>query len=52
MQDAPSLTPHRTYPKQTGIKPIPLDWGASEPLQRGPIVVSRYSSTIRRRNGM
>ncbi|KAJ0117654.1 GTP cyclohydrolase II [Diaporthe amygdali] len=39
-----------TYPKQTGIKPIPLDWGASEPLQRGPIVVSRYSSTIRRRN--
>ncbi|KKY32979.1 putative gtp cyclohydrolase ii [Diaporthe ampelina] len=39
-----------TYPKQTGIKPIPLKWGAPEPTERGPIVVSRYSSTIRRRN--
>lgn len=45
------LTPYRTYPKQTGIKPIPLNWGAPEPHERGPIVVSRYSNTIRRRNG-
>lgn len=45
------LTPYRTYPKQTGIKPIPLNWGAPEPQERGPIVVSRYSNTIRRRNG-
>ncbi|KAK7708484.1 Uracil-regulated protein 1 [Diaporthe eres] len=41
-----------TYPKQTGIKPIPLNWGAPEPAERGPIVVSRYSSTIRRRNAI
>ncbi|KAL2281430.1 hypothetical protein FJTKL_11599 [Diaporthe vaccinii] len=41
-----------TYPKQTGIKPIPLNWGAPEPTERGPIVVSRYSSTIRRRNAI
>lgn len=41
----------RTYPKQIGIKPFLMKWGASEPIERGPIVVSRYSSTIRRRNG-
>lgn len=28
-----------------------MNWGAPEPLERGPIVVSRYSTTIRRRNG-
>lgn len=50
-QGSARLTPYRTYPKQTGIKPIPLNWGAPEPTERGPIVVSRYSSTIRRRNG-
>lgn len=41
-----------TYPKQTGIKPIPLNWGAAEPTERGPVVVSRYSSTIRKRNAI
>ncbi|KAF3760222.1 putative GTP cyclohydrolase II [Cryphonectria parasitica EP155] len=41
-----------TYPKQIGIKPFPMKWGAAEPLERGPIVVSRYSSTIRRRNAI
>ncbi|KAI8659292.1 Uracil-regulated protein 1 [Fusarium sp. Ph1] len=40
-----------TYPKQIGIKPLPMDWGNSDPLKRGPIVVSRAASTIRRRNG-
>ncbi|PSS02426.1 GTP cyclohydrolase II [Coniella lustricola] len=39
-----------TYPKQIGIKPYPMQWGAPEPVARGPIVVSRYSSTIRKRN--
>ncbi|KAI1180931.1 GTP cyclohydrolase N terminal-domain-containing protein [Nemania sp. FL0916] len=39
-----------TYPKQIGINPIPLNWGASGP-ERGPVVVSRSSSTIRKRNG-
>ncbi|EEU44602.1 uncharacterized protein NECHADRAFT_105227 [Fusarium vanettenii 77-13-4] len=39
-----------TYPKQIGIKPLPMDWGNSDPSKRGPIVVSRAASTIRRRN--
>ncbi|KAI1129457.1 GTP cyclohydrolase N terminal-domain-containing protein [Nemania abortiva] len=38
-----------TYPKQIGINPIPLTWGAPGP-ERGPVVVSRSSSTIRKRN--
>ncbi|KAJ4424617.1 Uracil-regulated protein 1 [Gnomoniopsis sp. IMI 355080] len=41
-----------TYPKQIGIKPFPMKWGAYEPKERGPIVVSRYASTIRRRNAL
>ncbi|KAM0435045.1 hypothetical protein ACHAPT_003134 [Fusarium lateritium] len=41
-----------TYPKQIGIKPLPMDWGNSDPLKRGPIVVSRAASTIRRRNAV
>ncbi|KAI1339021.1 putative GTP cyclohydrolase II [Xylariaceae sp. FL0016] len=40
-----------TYPKQIGINPIPLDWGAPAP-ERGPVVVSRSSSTIRKRNAI
>ncbi|KAI6090828.1 putative GTP cyclohydrolase II [Hypoxylon rubiginosum] len=41
-----------TYPKQIGINPIPLHWGAPDPSDRGPVVVSRSSSTIRRRNAI
>ncbi|KAL2140610.1 hypothetical protein VTI28DRAFT_3574 [Corynascus sepedonium] len=41
-----------TYPKQIGIKPLPLDWGAADPLQRGPVAVSRSPSTIGRRNAI
>lgn len=41
-----------TYPKQIGINPIPMNWGASDAAKRGPIVVSRSSSTIRRRNAI
>ncbi|KAK0759314.1 hypothetical protein N5P37_008200 [Trichoderma harzianum] len=40
-----------TYPKQIGIDPLQMDWGNPDPLQRGPVVVSRAASTIRRRNG-
>lgn len=40
-----------TYPGQSGIDPIPLDWGNSEPMKRGPVVVSRHQNTVRRRNG-
>jgi hypothetical protein len=41
-----------TYPKQNGIHPLPLDWGAPDAARRGPVVVSRSSSTIRRRNAI
>ncbi|KAK7910996.1 hypothetical protein PG985_013477 [Apiospora marii] len=41
-----------TYPKQIGINPIPLNWGAADPKERGPVVVSRASSTIGKRNAV
>ncbi|OAA56988.1 GTP cyclohydrolase [Niveomyces insectorum RCEF 264] len=41
-----------TYPKQIGINPFPMNWGAKDPLERGPVVVSRAASTIRRRNAI
>jgi hypothetical protein len=41
-----------TYPKQIGIKPLPLEWGAADPLQRGPVTVSRIPSTIGKRNSI
>ncbi|KAI2641799.1 putative GTP cyclohydrolase II [Hypomontagnella submonticulosa] len=41
-----------TYPKQIGINPLPLQWGVPDPTTRGPVVVSRSSSTIRRRNAI
>lgn len=40
-----------TYPGQSGIDPLLLNWGHRDPMQRGPVVVSRSQSTIRRRNG-
>lgn len=41
-----------TYPGQSGIDPIPLSWGSPDPMKRGPVVVSRMQSTIRRRNAI
>lgn len=41
-----------TYPGQSGIDPIPLDWGNGDPAKRGPVVVSRLQHTIRRRNAI
>ncbi|KAI9721430.1 MAG: putative GTP cyclohydrolase [Candelaria pacifica] len=41
-----------TYPGQAGIDPIILNWGHKDPAQRGPVVVTRSQSTLRRRNGM
>ena len=40
-----------TYPGQAGIDPLVMNWGHKDPMQRGPVVVSRNKSTIRRRNG-
>lgn len=41
-----------TYPGQSGIDPIPLEWGEADPGKRGPVVVSRHHNTIRRRNAI
>lgn len=41
-----------TYPGQVGIHPIPLKWGAATAEERGPVVVSRYPSTIKLRNAI
>ena len=40
-----------SYPGQAGVDPLPMEWGAKDPNARGPVVVSRHPSTIRRRNG-
>lgn len=40
-----------TYPGQSGIHPVAINWGHADPIQRGPVLVSRNQSTIRRRNG-
>ena len=41
-----------TYPGQSGIDPLPMSWGDKDPAKRGPVVVSRQQSTIRRRNAI
>ena len=40
-----------TYPGQSGIDPVVMNWGEKDPAKRGPVVVARSPSTIRRRNG-
>ncbi|KAF3894065.1 Uracil-regulated protein 1 [Trichophyton interdigitale] len=41
-----------TYPGQSGIDPIKMDWGNIDPKARGPVVVSRQYDTVRRRNAI
>ena len=41
-----------TYPGQATVDPIPVNWGESDPVKRGPIIVSRQSGTIARRNAI
>ncbi|EFR01143.1 GTP cyclohydrolase [Nannizzia gypsea CBS 118893] len=41
-----------TYPGQSGIDPIKMDWGNMDPKARGPVVVSRQYDTVRRRNAI
>ena len=51
----PSLTSKiilTSYPGQAGVDPLPMNWGASDALKRGPVVVARAPSTIRRRNAI
>jgi hypothetical protein len=40
-----------TYPNQSGVTPLPMNWGHSDSAIRGPVVVSRHPGTIGRRNG-
>lgn len=52
---APAVTSRiilTTYPGQSGIDPIVMNWGEKDPAKRGPVVVSRAGSTIRRRNAI
>ncbi|KAJ5541712.1 Uracil-regulated protein 1 [Penicillium frequentans] len=41
-----------TYPGQSGIDPVPLEWGASDAKARGPVVVSRSGNLVKRRNAI
>ncbi|KAL6230277.1 hypothetical protein BDW75DRAFT_234518 [Aspergillus navahoensis] len=41
-----------TYPGQSGIDPVPLEWGAPDAESRGPVVVSRSGASLKRRNAM
>ncbi|EDN09746.1 hypothetical protein HCAG_06913 [Histoplasma mississippiense (nom. inval.)] len=41
-----------TYPGQSGINPIAVDWGNADPIKRGPVVVSRHPDTVKRRNAI
>lgn len=40
-----------THPGHS-VDPVPLDWGNANPQKRGPVVVSRASTTIKRRNAI
>ncbi|KAF9306463.1 Uracil-regulated protein 1 [Mortierella antarctica] len=48
-----SATPaYNAYPDQVGVKPAKMNWGAAEPDERGPIVVSRLPSSFKIRNAI
>lgn len=41
-----------SYPNQSNVRPVMMNWGHVDPNKRGPVVVSRNHNTIGRRNGM
>ena len=41
-----------TYPGQAGVDPVQLNWGQRDPTLRGPIIVGRGATTLRRRNAV
>lgn len=41
-----------TYPGQLGVNPIPLNWGAMNPTERGPILASRIPESLKMRNSI
>lgn len=48
----PSRVILTTYPGQFGISPIPVVWGAGDPITRGPIIASRHPDSIGIRNAI
>ncbi|KAF8151311.1 GTP cyclohydrolase N terminal-domain-containing protein [Crassisporium funariophilum] len=41
-----------TYPDQHGVSPHRLQWGATDPSARGPVICSRLTSSIKQRNAI
>lgn len=42
-----------TYPNQVGINPLPMNWGATSPEARGPILASRADAiNLKKRNAI
>lgn len=44
-----------TYPDQVGINPLPMNWGAADPKERGPVLASRLppgNANLKRRNAI
>ncbi|ORX48211.1 hypothetical protein DM01DRAFT_1338680 [Hesseltinella vesiculosa] len=41
-----------TYPNQLGVRPVPLTWGAPGHKERGPVIASRHSQSIKKRNAI
>jgi hypothetical protein len=41
-----------TYPGSSTANPIPLNWGAQDPNERGPVVASRHPKSIALRNAI
>lgn len=41
-----------TYPTDKGVSPLPLNWGAADPQERGPIVCSRNKSGLQKHNAI
>ncbi|KZV93857.1 hypothetical protein EXIGLDRAFT_835444 [Exidia glandulosa HHB12029] len=48
----PSRVILTTYPGQTGIHPVPLNWLAATAAERGPVVCSRQLASIKLRNAI
>ncbi len=36
-----------SHPSRSGAKPIPIEWGAAEPMQRGPVIATLANQTHR-----
>lgn len=41
-----------TYPKSSGVNPVPLIWGAATPRERGPILASHIGKHVKTRNAL